>query len=195
MGLIRALCDQVSEFAILQIDAHADLRKAYEGFEFSHASIMYNALRNKGVSQLVQVGVRDYCDEEAELIQEDSRITCYTYQGIKEGQYEGSTWIQQVNKIIDALPDAVYVSYDIDGLDPSLCPGTGTPVPGGFSFEEVDYLLKQLALSGRKIIGFDLCEVSPGDGSGEWDGNVGARVLYRLCNLTAASQKKILFND
>ena len=62
-------------------------------------------------------------------------------------------------------------------------------------FDEIDYLLRKLASSGRQIIGFDLCEVSPGESSGEWDGNVGARVLYRLCNLSAASQKKILFND
>ena len=195
LGLMRALARQYSDYGILQIDAHADLRNGYEGYKYSHASIMFNALDIIGVSQLVQVGVRDYCDEEAELITEDERIRTFTYQEIKEEQFSGLSWAKQVDRIINLLPEKVYVSYDIDGLDPSLCPNTGTPVPGGFSFDEVDYLLRKLAASGRQIIGFDLCEVSPGENSGEWDGNVGARVLYRLCNLSAASQKKILFND
>ena len=195
LGLLQALAEKYGSFGILQIDAHADLRQAYEGYEHSHASIMYNALKSDKVSTLVQVGVRDYCDEEAELIDEDPRITCYTFQQVKEEQFAGRSWLSQVEDIVALLPDLVYISYDIDGLDPSLCPGTGTPVPGGFSFDEVDFLIKKVAQSGRQIIGFDLCEVSPGEGSGEWDGNVGARVLYRLSNLTAASQKKILFND
>jgi agmatinase len=75
------------------------------------------------------------------------------------------------------------VSFDIDGLDPALCPGTGTPVPGGLQFEEALYLVETIAASGRKIVGLDLCEVSPGEPErdSEWDANVGARVLYRLC--------------
>ena len=75
----------------------------------------------------------------------------------------------------------MHVSFDIDGLDPSLCPHTGTPVPGGLSFPEAVTLLRVLAESGRRVVSFDLCEVAPDPaGASEWDGNVGARLLYKL---------------
>jgi len=80
----------------------------------------------------------------------------------------------------------VYVTFDIDGLDPALCPGTGTPVPGGFSYAEAIILLEQLLVRGRKVIGFDLVEVAQ-SANGEWDGNVGARILYELCGVALAS--------
>jgi agmatinase len=73
----------------------------------------------------------------------------------------------------------VYLSWDIDGLDPTLCPGTGTPVPGGLSFSQAVGLLEGLVRSGRRIVGFDLNEVAPGPDGGEWDANVGARLLYK----------------
>ena len=81
--------------------------------------------------------------------------------------------------IIETLPEMVYVSFDIDGLEPSNCPNTGTPVPGGFSFQEIQFLLSEIIKSGRKIIGFDLNEVAPGP-EGDWDANVGARALWQL---------------
>ena len=90
---------------------------------------------------------------------------------------------------MDELPDQVYISFDIDGLDPKLCPNTGTPVPGGFELEQVMHLIKEVVKSGRKIIGADLCEVAPG--SNEWDANVGARALYRMINLMAVSHGKL----
>jgi agmatinase len=73
----------------------------------------------------------------------------------------------------------VYISFDIDGLQPGLCPNTGTPVAGGLEFAEAVYLLRKVKESGRVIIGFDLNEVAPGED--EWDANVGARLLYKLC--------------
>ena len=91
--------------------------------------------------------------------------------------------------IIADLPQVVYISFDIDGLDPLLCPHTGTPVPGGLAFEDAMYLIEQVALSGRTIAGFDVCEVAPAPDGNEWDANVGARVVYRLACATAASQK------
>ena len=101
----------------------------------------------------------------------------------------GETWRDICDSIVRDLPHRVYVSFDIDGLDPKLCPGTGTPVPGGLEFEQAMFLVRQLVKSGREIIGFDLCEVAPGDS--EWNGNVGARVLLKLCNLMAVSQQKL----
>lgn len=194
LGLIRHLATEEEEFGILQIDAHADLRIAYEGFEYSHASIMYNALQLPQVSKLVQVGIRDFCEDEALMVeQSERRIETFYFQDLAERKFAGDTWQQTCEEIVSKLPDKVYVSFDIDGLDPKLCPNTGTPVPGGLEFEEVNYLLTRLANSGREIIGFDLNEVSPGSTpdaleNNDWDGNVGARMLYRMCNLAAVSK-------
>ena len=186
-GMLKARAGRHDAFAILQIDAHADLRDAYEGFDFSHASIMRNALRIPQVSHLVQVGIRDYCQEEADVIAANpTRITTFFDRDLKHAQYAGATWAQQVQNIIERLPKKVYVSFDIDGLDPKLCPNTGTPVAGGFEFEQALYLIEQVVRSGRTIIGCDLNEVAPGE-TGEWDANVGARMLYRMCNLMAVA--------
>jgi len=184
LGYIAALGDFHEAFGVLQIDAHADLRKAYEGFTYSHASIMYNVLEMvPQVKKLVQVGIRDYCDEELEMIQNNpERVKTFFDQEIKEGQYGGKTWQQQCTEIIAELPQKVYISFDIDGLDPKLCPNTGTPVPGGFEVEQIMYLFRQLKQSGREIIGFDLNEISSGSNSNSIDANVGARILYKMCN-------------
>lgn len=190
LGLIRALNDIHDDFGILQIDAHADLRKAYEGFKYSHASIMYNALSCRNISKLVQVGVRDCCEEEAKRIKgSKGRVVTFFEEEIREAFYHGNTWKKMTEMMVSKLPKKVYLSLDIDGLDPKYCPNTGTPVPGGLDFHQVVYLIKQVVKSGRKIIGFDLSEVAPG--SDEWDGNVGARLLYNLCNWTGVSQGKL----
>ena len=192
LGLMQALATQYASFGILQIDAHADLREAYEGFEFSHASIMYNALKIPQITKLVQVGIRDYCEEEAQFIHsQPERIHCFFDQALKEAQYQGSTWHQLCEQIIAQLPEHVYISFDIDGLDPKLCPHTGTPVPGGFDFHQIAYLLKLLVKSGKKIISFDLVEVCSPLEEEEWDANVGARLLYKLCNWMGVSQGKL----
>jgi len=190
LGLMHALAEKHEEFGILQVDAHADLRDAYEGFTYSHASIMFNALKLPQVKKLVQVGIRDLAQSEAELAeQSNGRVTIFYDAVLKENMYAGDSWKKECKKIIAQLPQKVYISFDIDGLDPKLCPGTGTPVPGGLEFEQAVYLIKQLVKSGREIIGFDLCEVAPGES--EWNGNVGARMLMKLCNWMAVSQKRL----
>lgn len=180
LGLMQAVAEKHGSFGILQIDAHADLRNAYEGFEFSHASIMFNALKIPQVSKLVQVGIRDYCEDEYLLSNQDERIETFYDKDIKAQEYEGKSWKSICEQIIATLPDTLYLSIDIDGLDPKLCPNTGTPVPGGFEFEQVIYLIEQVVHSGKKIIGFDINEVAPG--KDEWDANVGARLLYKVAN-------------
>lgn len=181
LGFIRALGKIHDSFGILQIDAHADLRKAYEGFTYSHASVMYNALLIPQVSKLVQIGIRDFCLEEFNIIQEYERVTTFFDEDIKAGLYQGRTWSEYCDAIIQELPEKVYISFDIDGLNPVLCPNTGTPVPGGFEFEQIVFLLKKLKDSQKTIIGFDLNEVAPS--KSEWDAIVGARVLFKLCGL------------
>ncbi len=187
LGLIQALSERNPSFGILHIDAHADLREAYEGFEFSHASIMYNAIKIPQITHLVQVGIRDYCEAELNLIQSDKRISTFFDREIKHRSYMGENWSSICENIIELLPEKVYVSFDIDGLDPKLCPNTGTPVPGGLELEQTLYLVEMLVKSGRKIIGFDLNEVAPG--TDEWDANVGARLLYRLANMCLVSNQ------
>lgn len=191
LGMMQALSERFEKFAVLQVDAHADLRNAYEGFEFSHASIMFNALKIPQVEKLVQVGIRDYCEEELDLITNSGgRVRTFFDRDIKYAQFCGDSWDRVCNRIVNELPQNVYLSFDIDGLDPKLCPNTGTPVAGGFETEQVLFLLEKIVLSGRKIIAFDLNEVTPGAEGDEWDANVAARLLYRIANLAAASQKK-----
>lgn len=187
LGYFKAIGEKFGEFGILQIDAHCDLRDAYEGFKYSHASVMFNALRETpSLTSLVQVGVRDFCEDELEILEtEKSRAYCYFDKDIKERQFEGETWKQICEEIVNRLPKQVFISFDIDGLDPKLCPHTGTPVQGGFETEQIFYLLRMIHRSGRRILGFDLNEV--GVSLNEWDENVGARVLFKLCNLVTAS--------
>ncbi|MGZ4043618.1 MAG: agmatinase family protein [Bacteroidia bacterium] len=190
LGMMQALAEKYGDYAILQIDAHADLRNAYEGFEFSHASIMFNALKIKNVEKLVQVGIRDYCEEEFNLINNSNgRVKTFFDRDIKYAQYNGDSWDRICNRIINELPQNVYLSFDIDGLDPKLCPNTGTPVAGGFEVEQILFLLEKLAKSGKRIIAFDLNEVTPAEDN-DWDANVASRILYRICNLVALSNKR-----
>jgi agmatinase len=177
---------------ILHFDAHADLRHAYEGFRWSHASIMYNVLRElPAVSRIVQVGIRDYCDEEDALIRAvPDRIRTYFDPDIRRQLLDGEVFVHLARRIVAELPQQVYVSFDIDGLDPALCPHTGTPVVGGLSFAEAVALLRAVAEGGRTIVGFDLNEVAPDpEARSQWDGNVGARILYKEIGFALASQK------
>lgn len=187
LGFLHTLAERHEGFGILHIDAHMDLRAAYEGFTYSHASIMYNALKLEAIERLVMVGIRDLCEAEARVFKEQAgRVRLHRAPELRRQQFEGATWKSQCDAIVEQLPQEVYISFDIDGLDPTLCPSTGTPVPGGLGFDEAIYLLRQVVESGRRIIGFDLVEVAPGPT--EWDANVGARMLWNLCGALAASK-------
>jgi agmatinase len=148
---------------------------------------MYNALEEiPAIKKLVQIGVRDLSLIESNYIaNSNGRVVTFFDKDIKYKQYEGQTWKQSVDEIIAQLPEKIFLSFDIDGLDPKLCPNTGTPVHGGFEAEQVFYLLKKMIESGRKLLGFDLVEI--GIGESDWDSNVGARVLFKLCNLLTAA--------
>ncbi|MCI4671649.1 MAG: agmatinase family protein [Bacteroidia bacterium] len=188
LGYLEALTTVHNSFGILTIDAHMDLRHAYEGFTYSHASIFKNALDIPQLSSIVQVGIRDWCEEEEELVSNSrDKVRVYYDHQIKGRMYEGQSFKDICQDIISALPKKVYISFDIDGLDPKLCPETGTPVPGGLELSQTNYLIQQIIQSGRQLIGFDLCEVA-GLGN-EWDGNVGARVLYNLSSFLLHQSK------
>ncbi len=186
-------------YGILHFDAHSDTREAYEGFQYSHASIMNNALREvPELKKLVQVGIRDVCEQEVDLIRASrERVKTFFDRDLKRRQLGGTAWTLIAKEIVSTLPQEVWVSFDIDGLDPRYCPNTGTPVPGGQTFEEANEVLRALVASGRKIIGFDLNEVAPNakNRDDEWDANVGARLLYKLGAWTLASRGLVKVRD
>jgi len=187
LGYFKAIAEKHGDFGILQIDAHCDLRQCYEDFVYSHASVMYNALKEiPQLKRLVQAGVRDYSGQEWDYIcNSDYRVITYFDKDVKERLFEGQSWKDIAEEIVNHLPEKVYLSFDVDGLDPKLCPNTGTPVLGGFESEQVFYLIRKIIQSGRKFIGFDLVEI--GVGENDWDANVGARILWKLSNLLVAN--------
>jgi agmatinase len=196
LGTIKAHVARHPDLGILHFDAHADLRRAYQGFVQSHASIMYNVMHDlPDLTRLVQVGVRDLCDEEASRIEESNgRIVTVFDAELEREKQNGVPFTRLCERIVEKLPSRVYVSFDIDGLDPALCPHTGTPVPGGLSFAEATGVLRAVVDSGRHIVGCDLTEVSPpapspnGEAEDDWDANVGARILYKMIGFMLKSQ-------
>ncbi|ABC82354.1 agmatinase family protein [Anaeromyxobacter dehalogenans] len=190
LGAIAAHARRHPGMGLLHVDAHADLRVAFEGFTYSHASVIYNAAeRLPELSRIVQVGLRDLSEEEhAYAAASGGRIVQHHDAALSRARFEGEPWAAQVGRIVEPLPREVYVTFDVDGLDPTLCPHTGTPVPGGLSFQEAAYLVGAVVRSGRRIVGFDVVEVSPGPEGGDWDGNVGARLLYKLIGWALAGR-------
>lgn len=190
-GTIKAHAERFPGLGVLHLDAHADLRNAYEGFAWSHASIMYNVMEKiPQVGKLVQVGIRDFGEAEYQYItHSNGRIITFFDANLNQRRFDGLSWNKQAEEIVSHLPKQVYLSFDIDGLDPALCPHTGTPVPGGLSFQEACALVAMVVKSGRQIVGFDLNEVAPGPDGDEWDGNIGARLLYKMIGWTLRSQE------
>lgn len=185
-GAIQAVVERHPDVGILHLDAHADLRDAYEGFTWSHASIFHNVLTRLPVSRLVQVGIRDFGAAELAMIEgSGGRVRTFFDQALADELAAGTPWLALARRIVGALPDTVYVSFDIDALEPALCPETGTPVPGGLDWRALTVLLGELARS-RRVVGFDLNEVGPG----EWDATVGARALYKLCGVAIRSSSR-----
>lgn len=164
MGVARALGRPIG---IVQIDAHADLRVAYQGNKHSHASVMH-LLSEEGV-KLAQFGVRALCEQE-----QDSRKTNQVF--FKDAEELVVNNIHAVD-LPDDFPQDVYVSFDVDGLDPSQMPATGTPVPGGLGYYQALRLVEH-ALKGRNCVGLDVVELAP-DGNAAWDFTA-AQIVYRL---------------
>lgn len=189
LGAIAAHAAHHGELGVLHVDAHADQRRAYEGFERSHASVLYNAIELvPKISRVVSVGIRDLSAAEFERCRSHPKIELWSDPRLRARLAEGIAARRVWDEIVEPLPRDVYVSFDIDGLDPALCPGTGTPVPGGLSFAEASALLAALHRHGKRLVGFDLVEVAPGAGDEQWNGNVGARVLYKLCGWSLATR-------
>lgn len=190
-GAIRAYAEAYPGLGILHLDAHADLRESYEGFTWSHASIFHNVMtRLPNVRKLVQIGVRDLGLAENRMIEGSrGRIETFFDSDLATRKEHGEPFAEIADEIVNRLPPVVYLSWDIDGLDPTLCPNTGTPVPGGLSWSEAIGLLRALVRANKRVVGLDLCEVAAGT-NGEWDANVGARMLYKMIGFALLSHKK-----
>lgn len=194
LGAIRAAASG-RDLSVLHLDAHLDQRASYDGYRESHASIFYNVLEQcPQVTRLLSLGVRDYSAGEWERVQQQTdRVQVEPLPQWQEKLLGGRHFSALCDRALSFLGERVWISFDIDVLSPELCPRTGTPVPGGLGFAEATHVLHALAATGRQIVGFDLCEVwgpSPEDRAAaspevlaqlEWDANVGARILYKLC--------------
>lgn len=193
-GAIKAYAEKYPKLGVLHFDAHSDTRIAYMGFTNSHATIMHNVLEKiPGVSKLVQVGIRDFCEQEFEYTRDNKKVEMYFDQTLARRKMSGESFQKIAKEIVSHLPEHNYISFDIDGLDPRFCPNTGTPVPGGLDYQEVMLIINELVLSGKKLVGFDLVEVAPNpkDKNNEWDANVGMRLLYKMTSASLATMGHI----
>ena len=153
LGLIQALNDRYDDFGVLHVDAHADLKVEYLGFEQSHASIMRNVLNTcANMSRLIQVGVRELSEVEFEFSKEEDRVSTYFDWAIKKDILNGKSWLEIIREIIDEMPKNIYISFDIDGLKPYLCPNTGMPADGGFELNEIQLLFSEIISAGKNIM-------------------------------------------
>jgi agmatinase len=168
--LVRAVRGRHPRLGVLQLDAHADLRDTFEGSPLNHACVMHRIL-DDGVP-IAQVGVRSLTGEERELIR--ARGICTVFAAEAVGEPVGS-WI---GRVIDALPDEVYVTVDLDAFDPAVMPATGTPEPGGLDWYRALAVLRAVARA-RRVVGFDVVELAPLPGLVAPD-FLAAKLVYRL---------------
>lgn len=170
---IKAYLEKYPELTILQFDAHSDLRQQYEGSKYSHASVMARVAEM--TLNIVQVGIRAQAIEEALFIRHNKIKTFYA-RDIRFGKY-GSNW---QNKVLKTLGENVYITFDVDGLDPSVIQATGTPEPGGLLWDETMNLLRMVGQK-KNIIGFDVVELAPSVNHPS-SSFVTAKLVYKLLN-------------
>ncbi|MGQ0694592.1 MAG: arginase family protein, partial [Nitrospiraceae bacterium] len=189
LGAIRAHAKRYPQMSVVQIDAHGDLREAYQGNPFSHASVMARVVED-GLA-LVQVGIRSVGAEEIARIGKTDRIKTFFAANILDpsGPYEGkaSKWIPDV---VAACRAPVYLTFDCDGLDASIIPALGTPEPGGLGWYDTLNLITALA-NGPGIVGMDVSEIAPLEGFVAPQFSI-ARLIYRILGRVAAARKHVM---
>ena len=166
IGSIRAFSERYpKQFSVLQIDAHADLRRTYEGSPFNHACAMYEARQR---DRLVQVGIRSVAADERKWMKRKNVFFAQDICGRKK-------WIRSA---LSRLKKNVYITLDLDALDPSVMPATGTPEPGGFRYEELLYFLREVFKS-KRVVGFDMVELCPNENLYHADFTA-AKIYYKM---------------
>ncbi len=167
LGAVRAARKRYPKLSVLHLDAHADMREAYQGTPFSHACI---GRRMKELCPVVQVGIRSMSVEEAAFIRKE-KVPVYSAAAIRKDR----TW---VGKVVRQLSRDVFISVDLDALDPSVMPATGTPEPGGLTWHDVLDVIREVCRK-RHIVGFDIVELAPIPGMVAPD-FLAARLAYRM---------------
>ncbi|SHG52714.1 agmatinase [Winogradskyella jejuensis] len=165
IGAIRAFNECFNDLSVLQIDAHADLRKSYNGSKYNHACALYEA---NETTNLVQVGIRSMDITEKTVMNEDN---VFFAEDMNTDEY----WMDNA---VEALGDNVYITFDLDALDPSICPSTGTPEPGGLLWYETLEFLKKV-FEEKNVVGFDIVELCPNDIDKSSD-FVAAKLYYKM---------------
>lgn len=178
LGPVRAAAGQYPGLGVLQIDAHPDLRDEYEGTRFGHGCVMRRVLELPVVARLVQVGLRAVSEEDAEVLRTEPRVRPFYAHALHDA---GRAWIEEV---VTACPEKVYLSFDLDGLDPSVIPGTGTPEPGGLGWWDALALLKAV-IEQREVVAFDIVELSPTPASTVSE-FAAAKLLFKILAYLAA---------
>lgn len=173
---IKAHFEKYPDMSVLQFDAHSDLRESYENSIYSHASVMARVCEFFPNERITQVGIRAQCIEESKFIKENKINTFYA-SGIRTNKY-GQNWKE---KLVSTLGKQVYITFDVDGFDPSIMPATGTPEPEGLFYAEVLEIFRLIRNTGRDIIGFDVVELSPIPALHHPDLTT-ARLVYKLLN-------------
>lgn len=179
VGYIESLSKRYDSFSILQIDAHMDCRVQYFGYDYSHASVMTHYANHSAVSGITQVGIRDYASVETHFQAKSSTpFHVFSDYFLHQQLFQGQSWHVVCQHILGTLSECVFISLDVDGLMAYLCPATGTPVPGGVSYNQLVYLF-ELVSKTKHVIGAELVEVNSSSAS-DWNADVGARLLFLL---------------
>ncbi|MBM2841643.1 MAG: Agmatinase [Bacteroidetes bacterium] len=171
---IKAHLEKYPMLSVIQFDAHSDLRDSYQGSKYSHASVMARVCELMDPKRIVQVGIRAQCVEEAHFIKKMGVNTFYAHQ--IRGQ-DSASW---QDGVLECLTDKVYVTFDVDGFDPSIMPSTGTPEPNGLFWAETMQLLRRIGEE-RTIVGCDIVELSPVKAVAHAD-LTAAKLTYKLMN-------------
>ncbi len=165
---VKAFAERYEDFSVLQLDAHADLREEYENSRYSHACAMKRSLEFS--KSIVQVGIRSISHEEAIFARENSLDIFWAKDTV-----DNDKWFDAA---IEKLNKNVYITLDLDVLDPSIMPSTGTPEPGGFGYYSLLKFLKEVCKK-RNIVGFDVVELKPSKSNASCDFTA-AKIIYKL---------------
>ena len=186
-GAVKALSEYHKSIGVLNIDAHADLKQENVPYIYSHTTVMRNIAEElPHVERIVGVGVRDIAHDELAFASANDKIKLFFSEELAARRFEGETWGKICDELCEALPEKVYISFDIDALKIEFCHNTNAPVPGGMTFDEVIYLINRVVATGHTIVGFDITEVVP-NLDNAMDANVASRLLGKMIVATLNS--------
>ncbi len=176
-ALIPPFVERWPDLSVLHFDAHADMRPDYEGSPHNHACAMYPVSR---LCRLVQIGIRSVGEEEAHLLNSGNTTTFFMHENLDLAALRA--------KVLKALGKTVYLSIDLDGFDPSVIPGVGTPQPGGFGWYEALSLFRSV-IEAKDVVGVDIMELCPLQDTVASE-LAAAKLMYRLMGYLSAKDRK-----